>query len=162
MDQTLLTLSTTVGKALFAQGYTISTAESCTGGLLCHVLTAISGASAYVMGGVIAYDNSIKEGVLGVQAQTLTEHGAVSQETAHQMADGIRQKFGTDIGLSTTGVAGPTGGTAMKPVGLVWIGISLPGETLAIECHFPGSRLEIMQATVFEALTQLLNKLVPQ
>lgn len=159
MDQTLLSLSSEVGQALIGRALTVSTAESCTGGLLSHVLTAISGSSAYVMGGVVAYSNSVKEQVLGVQGKTLMEHGAVSEETAREMADGVRQRIGSDIGLSTTGIAGPTGGTPEKPVGLVWIGVSLAGKTRAYECYFEGSRLDIMRSTVIEVLSRLLEEI---
>jgi nicotinamide-nucleotide amidase len=161
MDQTLLGLSTSVGSALMAQSYSISTAESCTGGLLSHVLTGISGSSAYFMGGVIAYNNTIKVEVLGVGRKTLLTYGAVSEQTAQEMAEGIRTKFNTDIGLSTTGIAGPTGGTPGKPVGLVWIGISTPGKTQAFECHFPGNRLDIIRGTVIEVLSRLMQELNP-
>ncbi len=159
MDNELLTLSSSVGEALAEQNLTISTAESCTGGLLSHVLTGISGSSAYFIGGVVAYSNAIKERVLGVETKTLIDHGAVSGPTAWQMADGIRIKFGTDIGLSTTGVAGPTGGTPDKPVGLVWMGISTLEKTITFDCHFKGERIEIMRSTVIEILTCLLDQL---
>ncbi len=159
MDQNLLSLSSLVGSALMARSYTISTAESCTGGLLSHVLTGISGSSAYFMGGVIAYSNVIKAEVLGVREKTLQAHGAVSEQTAIEMAEGIRAKFNTDIGLSTTGIAGPTGGTIEKPVGLVYIGISTPGETHAYECHFQGERLAVMRSTVIEVLSRLMEEL---
>jgi len=159
MDQDLISLSTSVGKVLAAQQLTISTAESCTGGLLSHVLTGISGSSAYFIGGVVAYSNAIKKRVLGVETKTLIDHGAVSGPTARQMAEGIRKRFGTEIGLSTTGVAGPTGGTPEKPVGLVWMGISTPGKTTIIEAHFKGERLVIMRSTVIEILTCLLDQL---
>jgi PncC family amidohydrolase len=159
MDQALLTLSSSIGSALLDRDYTISTAESCTGGLLSHVLTGISGSSTYFIGGVVAYSNAIKEQVLGVRAETLQQYGAVSEQTAREMADGIRKKFGTDIGLSTTGVAGPTGGTHDKPVGLVWMGISTPTVTHAFECRFNGERLGIMRSAVIEILTCLLSEL---
>lgn len=159
MDQRMLSLSAMVGNALLERGYSISTAESCTGGLLSYALTSISGASTYFMGGIVAYSNAIKEQFLGVQAKTLLDHGAVSQETALEMADGVRTKLGTDVGLSTTGVAGPTGGRPEKPVGLVWIGISTPASSRAFECHFEGERLEIMKETVVEVLTRLLDDL---
>lgn len=159
MDQDLLSLTFSVAKALVAQNLTISTAESCTGGLLSHVLTGTSGSSSYFVGGVVAYSNTIKEKILGVEAETLQAYGAVSEQTAQEMADGIRVRFGTDIGLSTTGVAGPTGGTPSKPVGLVWMGISTPGKTKTFECHFKGERLEIMHSTVIEILRNLLNYL---
>jgi nicotinamide-nucleotide amidase len=159
MDQALLTLSSSIGSGLLDRDYTISTAESCTGGLLSHVLTGISGSSTYFMGGVVAYSNAIKEQVLGVRSETLQQYGAVSEQTAREMADGIRKKFGTDIGLSTTGVAGPTGGTHDKPVGLVWMGISTPAVTHAFKCRFKGERLDIMRSTVIEILTCLLSEL---
>ena len=159
MEQTLLSLSAEVGSVLLDHGYTISTAESCTGGLLSHILTGISGSSAYFMGGVVAYSNQIKVQVLGVRTDTLIEHGAVSEQTAREMAQGIRNQFNTDIGLSTAGIAGPTGGTADKPVGLVWIGISTPDGTLAFECHFEGNRLMVMHSTVMEILTRLINQI---
>jgi PncC family amidohydrolase len=155
----MLSLSAVVGNALLERDYSISTAESCTGGLLSHVLTAIPGASTYFIGGVVAYSNTIKEQFLGVQACTLLDHGAVSQETALEMAVGVRTKFTTDIGLSTTGVAGPTGGTLSKPIGLVWIGISTPARNRAFECHFEGERLKVMQQTVDEILNRLLAEI---
>lgn len=155
MEQNLLSLSSEVGSALLDHGYTISTAESCTGGLLSHTLTRISGSSAYFIGGVVAYSNQIKEQVLGVGIGTLIDHGAVSEQTACEMAEGIRNQFNTDIGLSTTGIAGPTGGTVDKPVGLVWIGISTPDGTQAFKCYFEGGRLEVMHSTVMEILTRL-------
>lgn len=159
MDQNLLSLSTSVGKVLLERDYTISTAESCTGGLLSHVLTGISGSSAYFIGGVVAYSNVIKARMLGVQGVTLEKYGAVSQQTAQEMAEGVRKQFQTDIGLSTTGIAGPTGGTATKPVGLVWIGISTPENMWTYECHFNGGRLQVMENTVVECLTRLLGLL---
>jgi len=159
MEHELNTLSSSIGKALADQSLTVSTAESCTGGLLSHVLTGVSGSSQYFMGGVVAYSNQIKSKVLGVRNETLLEHGAVSEETAREMASGIRERFNTDIGLSTTGVAGPTGGTPSKPVGLVWIGISTHEATCAFECHFEGSRDEVKVSTVSEVLTHLLELL---
>lgn len=157
MEQDLISHSNLIGDSLRNLGYTISTAESCTGGLLSHVLTAVSGSSDYFVGGVVAYSNAIKAQVLGVQNKTLQSYGAVSEQTAREMADGIRENFGTDIGLSTTGVAGPTGGTLSKPVGLVWMGLSLKDETHAFEGHFSGGRLEIMHSTVIEILTHLID-----
>ncbi len=159
MEAELYLLSAQVGNALLEHGLTISTAESCTGGLLAHILTSISGSSAYFIGGVVAYSNQVKEQALGVRHKTLLEHGAVSGETAKEMAEGVRKSFNTDIGLSTTGVAGPTGGTLTKPVGLVWIGLSTPEGTNAFECHFSGERLEVMTSTVKKLLVNLLTEL---
>ena len=159
MDETLSLLSTQVGELLVRQGLSIGTAESCTGGLLSSVITSISGSSAYFKGGVVAYSNEIKERVLGVSHQTLLDLGAVSEETAREMAVGVKKLFKTDFALSTTGVAGPTGGTSLKPVGLVWIGLSTPVGTKAYECHFDGTRLEVMASTVKELLSRLLMEL---
>jgi len=159
MEQNLLSLSSDIGQLLIENNLTVATAESCTGGLLGHYLTGVSGSSAYFLGGVIAYSNRIKEQMLGVQSQTLLQHGAVSEETACEMAEGIQRKFEADIGLSTTGIVGPTGGTPTKPVGLVWIGTSTKTTTQAFECHFKGSRNEVKTGTVKEILTRLLDHL---
>lgn len=159
MEETLLTLSAQVGTVLAERGLTVATAESCTGGLLSHILTGVSGASQYFIGGVVAYSNAIKESSLNVPQITIQKHGAVSAETARAMAAGIRTNFETDFGLSTTGVAGPTGGTPAKPVGLVWIGISTASRTRAYECHFEGDRAMVKSSTVEEVLTVLLNLL---
>jgi nicotinamide-nucleotide amidase len=113
------TMEATVGSLLKERGLTIAVAESCTGGLVGHRLTNVPGSSAYVKGGVIAYSNDMKQQSLGVHAQTLTAHGAVSEETAAEMATGVRRTLGSDIGLAITGVAGPDGGTPDKPVGTV-------------------------------------------
>jgi len=159
MDASLLSLSSAVGKTLIDHALTISTAESCTGGLLSYALTATPGSSAYFTGGVVAYSNAIKTQVLGVHAMTLEEFGAVSVQTAREMAEGVQKRFQTDIGLSTTGIAGPTGATFNKPVGLVCVGISIPEKTWAYECRFSGERLEIMQKSVCEVLNRLLVEL---
>lgn len=115
------TIESTTGRDLARQGLTIATAESCSGGYLAHMITSIPGSSVYYKGSVICYHNSIKIDELGVPAETIDEHGAVSEPTVKAMAMGIREKFGTDIGLATSGVAGPGGGSAEKPVGTVWI-----------------------------------------
>ena len=107
------------------RGLTISTAESCTGGLVAKTFTDVSGVSSVFWGGVVSYDNSVKENVLGVKRETLDSYGAVSYQTAKEMAQGVRDLCKTDIGISTTGIAGPTGGTPEKPVGTVYIGIAI-------------------------------------
>lgn len=118
------TLASVVGQLLCQRGETVSVAESCTGGGLGAMLTATSGSSAYFWGGVIAYDNTVKTRLLGVDAQVLQQQGAVSGEVAVAMAAGVRERLGTTWGVSITGVAGPTGGTAEKPVGTVYIGLA--------------------------------------
>src|SRR3712207_5216894 len=113
-----------VGAQLQRRQLTVATAESCTGGLIGHLLTEIAGSSAYFMGGVIAYSNAVKHSLLDVPEATLAAVGAVSEETARAMAQGVRARLHTDIGIATTGIAGPGGGTPQKPVGLVYIAVA--------------------------------------
>lgn len=115
-----------VGQVLVAQGLTLATAESCTGGLIGHLVTQVSGSSGYYLGGIIAYANSVKEGLLGVSVQDLAAHGAVSAPVALQMARGACAATGAEVGVAVTGIAGPLGGTATKPVGTVYIGLATP------------------------------------
>ncbi|MFN8595412.1 MAG: CinA family protein [Anaerolineae bacterium] len=117
-------LEVTVGKLLIDKKLTLSLAESCTGGLIGHRITDVAGSSDYFMGGVVAYSYDAKEKFLNVRHDTLYDHGAVSTETAVEMARGARRAFGTDIGISVTGIAGPGGGMPGKPVGLVYICLS--------------------------------------
>lgn len=117
-------LESVVGRMLSDRKRTICTAESCTGGLVGHRLTNIAGSSAYVMGGIIAYSNLVKQQVLGVSESTLIRYGAVSEQTALEMALGALRVIGADIAVSITGIAGPGGGTAEKPVGLTYIGLA--------------------------------------
>ena len=159
MSDPLIEISQRLGQILTEQKLTIATAESCTGGLLGHLLTSISGSSGYYLGGVIAYSNAVKESMLGVRHDTLVAYGAVSEQTAKEMANGTRERIGSDIGISTTGIAGPTGGTPEKPVGLVFIGISTAEETIAIECHFKGSREEVKESTARTLLSQTIESL---
>ncbi len=128
------TLASVVGDQLRQQGQTLSVAESCTGGGLGHQLTQVPGSSAYFRGGVIAYDNSVKQAMLSVQADALQEQGAVSAIVAEQMALGVKQLLQTTWGLSVTGIAGPEGGTVEKPVGLVYIGLAGPDGVQSF-CH---------------------------
>jgi len=117
----IVNLEETVGDMLVKCGYTISTAESCTGGLLGHRFTNVPGSSTYYLGSVVSYSNEMKMKILGVQEKTLQEFGAVSKQTATEMAQGVRDLFGSDLAIAVTGIAGPGGGTAEKPVGLVYI-----------------------------------------
>jgi nicotinamide-nucleotide amidase len=135
-----VTLEQTVGTLLRERGLTVATAESCTGGLVAHRLTNVPGSSAYVRGGVVAYANDAKQRLLGVASTTLAAHGAVSEEAAAEMAAGARQSLGADIAVSTTGIAGPDGGTPEKPVGTVCLGLSSADETLAARYQFWGTR----------------------
>lgn len=127
-------MESTVADLLLGKKLTVSVAESCTGGLVSHKLTNVPGSSSYFDGGVVAYSNEAKIKILGVPEETIQDHGAVSPETAVAMAEGVRRMRGTDIGLSTTGIAGPGGGTPSKPVGLVYIGYS-DAERSLVEKH---------------------------
>jgi nicotinamide-nucleotide amidase len=129
------TLAGVVGELLAARGQTLATAESCTGGMVSTLLTDVSGSSRYYLGGVVAYDNRVKLGVLGVRSETIAEHGAVSAAGCREMADGARARLAADYVLATTGIAGPTGGSAAKPVGLVYVGLAHAGGTIVRELH---------------------------
>lgn len=139
------------------KGYTITTAESCTGGLLAGRLLNVSGASEVYNEGHITYSNEAKERILGVEHQTLQFYGAVSRQTASEMALGAARVADANVGLSTTGIAGPSGGTKEKPVGLVYVGCAINGSVEVKECYFKGSREEVRKASVEETL-QLLWK----
>ncbi|MBR6549878.1 MAG: CinA family nicotinamide mononucleotide deamidase-related protein [Paludibacteraceae bacterium] len=150
-----------LGNLLKQRGQTIATAESCTGGRLAAALNAQSGSSAYYMGSVVAYANEIKEQVLGVKHITLEKYGAVSEQTVREMADGVRRLMNTDYTVATSGVAGPTGGTADKPVGTVWIAWATPEGTEAECFHFgvAREREQITQRAVTVALVRLIQSL---
>ena len=128
---------------LFKKKKTIAVAESCTGGFVSSRLTDVNGSSKYFLMGLVAYSNLVKKAVLGVNDKTLKKHGAVSRQVAFEMAKGIRNLAGSDIGLGITGIAGPTGGTASKPVGLVYIAIVINGRQIVKEFRFKGTRSEI-------------------
>lgn len=154
-------LSTVVGKFLIAQNKTIAVAESCTGGYLSHLFTAVPGSSAYFMGGIISYANEVKQNQLGVSAATLEKFGAVSEETIKQMADGVRKTLKTDIGLATSGIAGPDGGTAEKPVGTVWIALATENEIITKKLQLGGSREQNIHITAINLLNLLRKYLAP-
>lgn len=142
----------TIGRILRKKGLTLATAESCTGGLLGDLITSIAGSSDYFIGGVIAYSNKIKKLVCGVKEETLKSSGAVSSQTAKEMANGIRKRFKTNIGVSISGIAGPEGGTKDKPVGLVYIGISYKRRTYGVKNQFYGTRDMIKTQSAIAAL----------
>ncbi|MCV9385162.1 competence/damage-inducible protein A [Reichenbachiella ulvae] len=156
-----LEIEEAVGELLRTRELTIATAESCTGGFLSHKLTSISGSSDYYLGSVIAYHNSIKQQELKVSPKTLEKHGAVSEEVAKEMAEGVRKKLKVDIGISTTGIAGPDGGTEEKPVGTVWMAISFGGKLYSQKIQSPGTRLLNIEYSAIKALDfirQTLNE----
>lgn len=155
-----VSLSEVVGELLAEKNLTIATVESCTGGLLANDITDVAGSSRYMTGGVVAYANDIKTQVLGVSQQTLHEHGAVSKMVALQMAKGIAEYMGANIGVSTTGIAGPGGGTKEKPVGLVWMGFWIDGEHFALQSIFTNDRLVNKERTVMVVLECVRRKLL--
>ncbi|MGF1532405.1 MAG: competence/damage-inducible protein A [Bernardetiaceae bacterium] len=153
-------LEEVVAEQLTQQRKTIAVAESCTGGFLAYSLTQRAGASAYMLGGVVAYSNAIKVSQLGVLEETLEEYGAVSELTALQMARNVREKFGADIGLATTGVAGPGGGSPQKPVGTVWVAYSDEEETFAKKLSLTKVRALNIQLTTNYVLDLLRQQLI--
>ena len=153
-------LEEVVGKLLLEHGLTIAIAESCTGGLIADRFTNVPGSSGYFERGVIAYSNVSKVAMLRVPSSLLDVHGAVSKEVAEAMAGGIRTVSKTSIGLSTTGIAGPTGGTGEKPVGLVWIGYSDAQGTLAMKFHFGEDRRRVKERAAQAALELVRRKLL--
>lgn len=149
-----------VGALLAARKQTVCTAESCTGGLVASLLTDVPGSSAYVLGGVVAYANEAKEQLLGVPHDLLLAHGAVSEPVAEAMAIGALARFGADYALSLTGIAGPGGGTAEKPVGLVYIGLAVRGGPVEVRRFvWTGGRVANKQASAAAALAWLLEVL---
>ena len=145
------------GKELRAAGLTIACAESCTGGLLTSMLTDVSGSSSYVMGSVVSYSNDVKARVLHVSEETLAVYGAVSEETAREMAQSVRKLIYADIGVGTTGIAGPDGGSTEKPVGLVYIAVADQTHTVVQKNNFHGTRFENKQAAVHKAFAMICD-----
>ena len=152
-----MNLEEQIVKKLLEKGYTVTTAESCTGGLLAGRLLNVSGASGVYNEGYITYSNEAKHRLLGVSNETLESYGAVSEQTAKEMAEGVAKAANSDVGLSTTGIAGPGGGTPEKPVGLIYVGCSIKGVTTVKKCQFIGDRETNRNSTVEEAL-KLLQK----
>lgn len=153
------TIESIVGRLLSSSHTRMSVAESCTGGNLLDRLTNVPGASAYLIGGVVAYGNEVKTEVLGVSADALEREGAVSEVVARQMAEGVRRLLRTDVGVSTTGIAGPSGGTVDKPVGLVWIGYADASESEAVSLQFGADRELNKQLATTAALNHVRRRL---
>lgn len=154
-----MALEDTLVKLLTEKRYTISMAESCTGGLLSASVVNVSGASAVMDAAFVTYANEAKKKYVHVKKETLEKFGAVSAETAAEMAWGVAKETGADMGLSTTGIAGPDGGTREKPAGLVYIGCSLHGVVKTACFHFEGTRNEVRSQAVLQALRLALNSL---
>ena len=155
------TVQELIHNILIEKGLTLATAESCTGGTIASRFTAMAGASAYFLGGVVAYANEAKRDILGVNYDDITSYGAVSEQVARQMAEGARCVTGADYAIATTGIAGPTGGTAEKPVGTVWMAVATPTQTIAVLRNCGTDRGQIINrasAYVIEMLYKELKK----
>lgn len=149
------TLEGALGRVLRERGYTVAVAESCTGGLIANRITNVPGASDYMVGGVVSYGNSVKSGLLGVDASVLASYGAVSEEVARGMAEGVRAALGSDTAISTTGIMGPGGGTTEKPVGTVWVGLALPDRTETRLLQLGTSRLRNKERAAARTINEL-------
>ena len=141
------------------KGLKLATAESCTGGGVGYVITAVPGSSEVYLGGVVSYANEVKERVLGVPEEVLRNFGAVSHQTASAMVEGVRTLMGSDISVGITGIAGPASDDTNKPVGLVYIAVNAFGKLTVEENHFSGSRDEVRQQSVLKALSMILENI---
>ena len=148
-----------LANALLARGWMLATAESCTGGLIAGACTDLAGSSAWFERGFVSYSNAAKSQMLGVDAALIAQHGAVSEPVARAMAQGALQHAQAQVALAVTGVAGPGGGSADKPVGTVWFGWAFDGRVLSEVQHFAGDRAAVRQATVQHSLQRLLELL---
>jgi nicotinamide-nucleotide amidase len=154
-----VTYAQALGEELAARGATVATAESCTGGLVAQLLTEISGSSRYVRGGYVVYANELKQSAIGVPGDLIAAHGAVSEEVARAMAEGARRASGATYATSITGIAGPEGGSAEKPVGTVWLGLASPAGTRSTLSRFRGDRGQIRILAAYAALQLLRDEL---
>ena len=154
-----ISLGASLGALVRERGLTLATAESCTGGNIAHLVTSVPGSSAYFLGSVVAYDNRIKSGILGVDPALIEEKGAVSREVAEAMARGVQALMGSDTSISTSGIAGPGGGTGDKPVGTTWITVRHDDTSYSMKYRFGGSREQIIEQASHTAL-QLLRRLI--
>ena len=146
-----------VANLLKSRGLTLSSAESCTGGKIASMLTAMPGASEYFMGGIVSYCDQVKHSILGVLQQTLDTYTAVSEQTVREMAEGVRMRLNTDYAVATTGVAGPTGGSTENPVGTVWMAVATPTQTITKKMHYGSRRQQVIERAVNEALAMLVR-----
>ncbi len=153
------TMQSLVHEVMRERGLTLATAESCTGGTIASLFTAMAGASAYFLGGVVAYANEVKRDVLGVNYNDIMTHGAVSETVARQMAEGVRRITGADYAIATTGIAGPTGGSEAKPVGTVWMAVATPHRTVAMMRASGSDRGQIINRASAYAIEMLYKEL---
>ena len=159
MSTATLPLTEQLATRLLQRQWLLATAESCTGGLIAGACTDLSGSSNWFERGFVTYSNAAKTELLGVPVALIDTHGAVSEEVARAMATGAVQQSHAQVAVAVTGVAGPTGGTADKPVGLVWFGFALPNHVLTEQMHFTGDRAAVRAATVRHALQRLTEML---
>ena len=155
----LVGLAQSAGAALKAAGLTLATAESCTGGLIGHLLTEVAGSSDYYLGGLVSYSDALKRNELGVPPEMLEKHGAVSAQTAVAMAQGARARYATDVAVAATGIAGPSGGSAAKPVGLTYVAVADKDGHEVQRHHWNGDRHANKVASAGAALTLLVERL---
>src|SRR5690554_75209 len=152
VPQSIQDLAVDLGRWLQQRNWRVVTVESCTGGGIGYAISSVSGSSAWLAGGFITYSNALKQRLVNVPEETLMKHGAVSAETAAAMAQGALQASGADMAIAVTGVAGPAGGTAEKPVGLVWFGLAWQAHCITWQQRFSGDRAAVREATIIEAL----------
>ena len=152
-------LAEELGKLLLEKGLTLSTAESCTGGGIASVITSISGSSEYFKGGIVAYANEVKMALLEVQSETLEKHGAVSEQTVVEMAKGAMKSMKTTCSIATSGIAGPGGGTAEKPVGTIWIAVACNERIVTKRLEGDFGRAENIKNTIKNAISLLIKTL---
>ncbi len=145
-----------IDEILKSRGETLAVAESCTGGGVASRVVAIAGSSQYFQGGVVSYSNEAKISILGVDAHSIEEYGAVSEQVAREMAEGARRIFSSTYGVATTGIAGPTGGTEEKPIGTVWFAVATPDSTFATMVNCGDERAEVIERATSQALKLLL------
>ena len=155
----LVVLAERLQEICVARSLTIATAESCTGGLVAHAITEVPGSSTYFLGGVVSYADAVKRDLLGVPGEVLAAHGAVSAQAARSMADGVRERLQADAAVSVTGIAGPDGGTAEKPVGLTYVAVSSGTETSVRRFQWAGDRSANKEASARAALELLIERL---
>jgi PncC family amidohydrolase len=156
----LIELAERLQAACIREGLTVSVAESCTGGLVAHVLTEVPGSSAYLRGGVVAYADDVKASLLGVPVEVLIAHGAVSAQVAVAMAEGVVERLGANLGIGVTGIAGPDGGTEAKPVGLVYVAVAGRGPATVRRLQWPGDRSANKVDSARVAIEMLLARAV--
>lgn len=157
MQQTLLDQAAELGRLLVEKNWTISCAESCTGGGIGYAITSVAGSSAWFNQGYITYSNQAKQGMIGVREQTLRDYGAVSEQTVAEMAAGAAEQANAQVGVAVSGIAGPDGGSEKKPVGTVWFGFFIDGRLVTDIQVFSGDRHDVRDKTVCHALEKLLQ-----